>query len=240
MQNAGGGTKPARLRVVEQAQGSGEVLYVRRLHKRRPPYLRYGTRRAVSSSSMRSLWCAARTSTAWSHNRMPSSWHQDPVDPQRGPHLESSWQRTRPAADRPAFLRAAQGESGLRRPDEIRQVQSVVGCGSFARGLSPLLWRTSPTDRAGSGHRNSKSVDRLGVVSYDVSPLPVGSEEPHDLDLQGVDVLVLVGRARDRTSRHARPEAVIAKCRPPQRAADRRSQPGPLSLTGDVRLDSPQ
>ena len=41
--------------------------------KRSPPYLTYGMPRRPSSSSSRSLWCAARTSTACSRSATPSS-----------------------------------------------------------------------------------------------------------------------------------------------------------------------
>ena len=61
---------------------------------RSPPYLMNGMPRAASSISSTSLWCAARTSTAWSCRSVPDSWASRTRAQISRACVASSWQRT--------------------------------------------------------------------------------------------------------------------------------------------------
>ena len=83
-----------------------------------PPYLTNGTPRAVSSTSSRSLWCAARISTAWSRSRAPSS------------HGVAA-PRRRPAGPRPARRGSAPAAAG--RPVPRGRSAACSRCSSAVR-----------------------------------------------------------------------------------------------------------
>ena len=79
------------------------------------------------------------------------------------------------------------------RPDHVGEVEHLLG------GAVAAVERDDrgPGEVVGEGHQvlggcAAEGVDRLGVVADDGEALAVGAQQPHDVDLDLVDVLVLV------------------------------------------------
>ena len=216
--------------VVEQPQAGHEVLDVRGFEESRPPYLTNGTRRAVSSISSRSLWCAGAHEHGLVAQPRPSSTcartRRRPRGPRRarrgsGPAGAGS---VPPVGMQPQL--AARRPGG--RPNRVGEVAAAAAgsgsCVPAARSSRPAgCWPGRQVGRVGA----PEAVDGLRVVADHGQPGPVRAQQPDDVDLDLVDVLVLVDQHVIPAAGDRRAEGGIGQQRPPARAAGRRSRAAP-------------
>ncbi len=83
----------------------------------------------------------------------------------------------------------------------------------------------------------AEAIDRLRVIAHNCEPTPVRSKRAHDLDLQGVDVLVLVDENMIEHLDHVRPKSIVGECRSPQEQQVVEIDLALRPLTGDIRFE---
>ncbi len=95
---------------------------------RSPPYFTNGMPRAASSISSTSLWCAARTRTAWSRRSVPASWASRTRAQISRACVASSWQRTSTGAAPAASLAAVSASSSPEDCGRTALASRSTGC----------------------------------------------------------------------------------------------------------------
>ena len=222
---------------------------------RMPPYLMNGMRRTDSSISSTSLCVAARISTAWSRRSAPASRASSTRPQISRAWVASSWQRTSWGRDAgPAFRPQGQLQALGLRPDRVGQPQHRVLGAVVAGQPDDLQARVVRGQRAQVRRVGAaEGVDGLRVVAHAGQALAVGAQQPDDVGLDRVDVLVLVHqdgvehaaqhRARGRVGQRGPPQqqqvvevdqAVLAFVRGvgPEQARPARSRSRPPTGTG--------
>ena len=226
-------------RVVEQPNRSGKVLHMCGLHEPETPVL------PVGDPASRELELDEVTVMSGAHqDSLVTQPHplfmgvKDPVDDGTGlARRVVAPDQNRPATTRSRSLKR-QADSGLGRPDQVRQVQDGLN------GPEIVLERDDgrPRQRARQVVQvpcvgAAEAVDGLRVITHDGEPTTIWSKRAYDLDLQRVDVLILVDEHMIEHRDHVRPKPVVAECGAPQeqQVVEIHLTPGPLA--GDILLE---